>query len=156
MRSGLRPFIESEDSLDDVATFAAVSDAMENTTMLGGTGSIDLKEFVRELLNQPLPSASQVAANAFLQSCPLLELETTDHVAGARTLSIYAPRPERFDPAYITMRNQLPLNLGIWSLFLADYYRRILGKTAPGHPLLQAIQATMQDEINRGIYRPRH
>ena len=50
--------------------------------------------------------------------------------------------------------NVLPLNFGIWAWFLGGYFLQTLGVQKPPHPLLQAIQDTMEGLIASGKYKP--
>ena len=143
--------------LADAATFEAVQAAMENSAALGGTGNIDLKDFATELINHPIPIPVREAAQLFLNQLPTLKPGAGSPVAARGTggLSIYGPNATDFDTEYLRLSAQLPLNLGVWSWFLGDYYLRLLGSKASGNALIQAIQRTMDDLIRRGIYKPR-
>lgn len=143
-------------NLTDPAYFTAVRNAMEKAWAFDATGTIDLKGFVLKLLEGPLPPAVHEAAAAVLDQWSELVFAfagggTSDTTNG---LSIYAPPAEKFDILYIQSSNQLPLNFGIWAWFLCAYYLQLLGAAAPQHPLIQALQRTMDDLIARGIYNP--
>jgi hypothetical protein len=135
--------------------FPAARYALESAWAFADTGNIDLMGFVQKLLERQLPAEVREAATAMLDRSSNLVLASA--VAGtsdlANGLSIYAPPPDKFDLDYIRMSNQLPLNLGIWSWFLGSYYLQLLGSEAPAHPLIKALQGTMEDLIRRGIYK---
>jgi hypothetical protein len=142
--------------LDDASTFAGVRAAMENSAALGGTGNIDLRGFVVELLNHSIPASVRELGKVLLEKLALLAPNANGSIpaGGSGSLSVYGPLPEDFDPDYISMSGKLPLGLHIWAWFLGDYYLQRLGSKGPGHPLLRAIQKTMEDMIRRGIYPP--
>jgi hypothetical protein len=117
---------------------------------------VDLRAFVEELSSQPVAASVRARCATFLSAWSRMVVASA-FPGGANVqngLTIYAPPPSRFDVAYIECSNQLPLKLGIWVLFLASYYQKVLGTAAPQHPLLEAIQRTMEELIRRGEYRP--
>jgi hypothetical protein len=151
-------FVRLAQALDPTvpASLAAVRYAMEKAWAFAATGTIDLKGFVLKLLERPLPPTAKEAATAVLDRWSELVVtfaggSTPDTTNG---LSVYAPPAAEFDIAYIQSSNQLPLNFGIWAWFLGAYYLQALGAEAPQHPLIDALQRTMQDLMARGIYKP--
>jgi hypothetical protein len=130
--------------------------ALENAWSFSGTGTIDLPGFVHLLLNGKLPEETRAAAEEVLACWGRLSLSFTG--GGTPTtsngLSVYAPSAESFEVAYIEASNQLPLNFGIWAWFLGDYFLHSLGDRDPSHPLLQALQQTMNKLIATGEYKP--
>jgi hypothetical protein len=142
--------------LSDAAIFAAVRRAIEGAWTFDLTDAIDLRGFVLQLRGNALPPAAAAAADALLQRWPNLVAAFTGEggATAPNGLSIYAPPPRAFDPAYIALSNGFNNGLGVWAWFLADYYLRWLGEEAPDHPLLAAIAATMQAAIARGDYTP--
>jgi hypothetical protein len=141
--------------IDDPTTFAAVQNGLERSWTFGNTGMIDLKGFVLKLLEKPLPSLAKEVAKTVLECWS--EMVVTFNGRGTADtpngLSVYAPLPANFDISYLETSNRLPLDLGIWALFLAGYYLKVLGDHAPRNALIQAIERTMQDLKARGIYK---
>ncbi|HXM32686.1 MAG TPA: clostripain-related cysteine peptidase [Chthoniobacterales bacterium] len=142
--------------LQSAAVFGAVRDALKTAHLFKATGTIDLKGFVMKLLEHPLPREVLQAGTDVLNrwSEMVLAAAVPGTADTANGLSIYAPPPEGFDVAYLKCSNGLDLNLGIWSWFLAACYLHILGAESPGHPLLRAMQDTMEDLRRKGICKP--
>jgi hypothetical protein len=140
----------------DAAIRRATRYALEMAWPFPETDSVDLKDLVLKLLDCHLPQEIRRGAQAFLEAWSALVLSSSppEESGGRHGLAIYAPRPERFDPAYLSLANTLPLGLGFWSWFLARYYLQVLGQEAPRHPLLQAIRRTMEEMIRQGLYLP--
>lgn len=140
----------------DPAVRQAARYALDMTWHFPDTDSIDLKDMVLNLLTCPLPVEIRQAAEAFLDAWSALVVATPapEESGGRHGLTIYAPRPERFDLQYLRLANTLPYGLGIWSWFLARYYLLVLGEEAPRHPLIRALQDTMEEMIRQGIYHP--
>ena len=138
------------------ASFATVQNALEKSWAFGATGTIDLKGFVLKLLENPLPPTAREATGAVLDCWSKLVVAFTGGGTSETTngLSVYAPLAKNFEIAYVESSNNLPLNFGIWAWFLGAYYLQLLGAEAPGNPLIQAFQRTMQDLAARGIYKP--
>jgi hypothetical protein len=143
-------------AFEDGDVFRAVRYAINMAHRFGRTGYIDLKGFVEALNARRLPGPSGEHCATFLEHWNRMVIASTvpGATGGPQGLSIYAPAPFEFDVAYISASNHFPLNLGIWAWFLASYYLVVLGEEAPEHPLLKAMQATMEDLIRRGEYRP--
>ncbi|HXM09980.1 MAG TPA: clostripain-related cysteine peptidase [Terriglobales bacterium] len=141
--------------IDDPATFAAVRNGLERSWTFGNTGMIDLKGFVLKLLEEPLPSLAKEAAAKVLErwSEMVVTFNTRGTADTPNGLSVYAPLPANFDISYLEASNHLPLDLGIWALFLAGYYLKVLGDQAPRNALVQAMERTMRDLKARGIYK---
>jgi hypothetical protein len=140
----------------DPAVRQAARYALDKTWYFTDTDSIDLKDMVLNLLACPLPVELRQAAEAFLDAWSAMVVATSapEEGGGRHGLAIYAPRPEKFDLAYLRLANTLPYGLGIWSWFLARYYLLVLGEEAPRHPLIRAIEDTMADMIRQGLYHP--
>jgi hypothetical protein len=143
-------------AMDSDTVFGAVRYALEKAWAFERTGNIDLKGFVLKLLDHSIPSELRLAAKEVLNcwSDMVLASAVPGQPDTPNGLSIYAPAPLEFDIAYLQCSNELPLNLGIWSFFLAHYYMKVLGAEAPRHPLIQAMQQTMEELVRRGIYNP--
>ncbi len=161
LSDGLAPLAEAlahliqQLDLENGDTLSSVRCAMENAAALGATGNIDLKDFITELLDQSIPASAREAASAVHGQFSRLDLSSDPSLpaSGGGNLSIYGPAPADFDPAYLRQSPSLA-SLGIWTLFLGEYYLKILGEKSLGHPLMQAIKATMDDLVARGIYPP--
>jgi hypothetical protein len=141
--------------MEDPAEFAVVKLAIEHSWAFPATGSIDLKGFLQKLAAHPRVDVRGAVATALERWDRLVVAAsvggTEDTTNG---LTIYAPPAKHFDVAYIELSNHFHFDLGIWLWFLASYYQRLLGPEGPNHPLLRAIRATMQDMIERGVYKP--
>jgi hypothetical protein len=148
--------VQALGEMDEPAIFAAVGNALDKSWAFDSTGTIDLKGFVQKLLESPLPAPVKEAAGNVLEDWSKLTVAFTGGGTAQSTngLSVYAPAAKDFDPAYIEASNQFRLDLGIWALFLASYYLKLLGSEATGNPLIQAIARTMQDLTAKGIYKP--
>ncbi len=159
----LAPFSESFvglvqqlDLSGDAALLKTVQTAFDNVWRFDETGTVDLRGFLEQLLKGDLPEATKSAVLEVLASWSRLVIAFSgkERADGANGLSLYAPPPDQFDMNYIDLSNGLPLNLGIWALFLGQFYLQTLGAEAPEHPLIQALQQTMEKLIADGEYKP--
>ncbi|RQW85897.1 MAG: hypothetical protein EHM79_10720 [Geobacter sp.] len=143
-------------AMTDDAVFRAVCYALEKAWRLGSTGNIDLKGFLLKLLDCSLPAELRGETKVVLEKWADMVLVSA--VPGqpdtANGLSIYAPPPHQFKTSYLALSNQLPNGLGLWTWLLGFCTVTTLGAGTPGHPLVQAIQRTMEDMISRGEYNP--
>lgn len=145
--------VQSIGEMEAPANLAVVKNALTKSCALPD-GMIDLKGFVLNLQEMTQQPEVKQAAEQVLDCWSKLVVAFAGGGTAATTngLSVYAPPPEKFDTKYIG--HDLPLNFGIWTWFLASYYQQLLGAESPTHPLIQAIERTMQDLIARGIYPP--
>ncbi len=156
--AALRHLAETVSSLldRDAAVRQAARYALDMTWHSPATDSIDLKDMVLNLTACPLPGEVRQAAEAFLDAWPgmVVAASAPEGSGGRHGVSIYAPRPERFDPAYLRLADTLPYGLSSWSWFLAHYYLQVLGEEAPRHPLIRVLQDTMEEMMRQGLYHP--
>ena len=144
-------------AMAEETVFRAVDYAIHMARRFRETDSIDLVGFVGRLLEHPLPDAIRGRCAAVLEAWASMVIASA--VPGtldtANGLAIYAPLADgEFDPAYVELSNGLELGLGIWPWFLASYYQRALGDRAEKNALVATMRATMQDAVERGVYRP--
>lgn len=128
-------------AMDDDAVRRAARYAINMAYRFGATGYIDLVGFVRKLGDHALPEPVRERCTDVLAQWQrtLIAAAVPGTPDGPNGLSIYAPAPREFDPAYIDTAARFRHGLSAWAIFLARYYLVVLGDEAPGHPLLQAI-----------------
>ena len=151
-------FVRFAQSIDlrDADLLGHLTDALARTWTSPSTGLTDLKGLAQNLMSCPVPVACAEAARVLLQRFDKTVVAFTGDgtPAGTNGLSIYAPPPQAFDPRYIALANTLPFGLGVWAWVLGGYYLHALGREATAHPLIQALQATMQAAAQAGDCRP--
>ena len=124
---------------------SALRYAFNDAPRMGQSGNMDIKGFVERLAKHTLPAPIGEHCESVLDCWEKMVIAKAAPrgINAPNGLSIYAPHPEQFDVAYIEQSNQFAHNLGIWAWFLARYYLEELGKESEGHPLIHAIQATV-------------
>lgn len=141
-------FVRLAQSLDagNPALMRLLHDALAASWRSPATGMADLTGLARQLLAREVPAAVAETANALLARIDdaLVARCGGGTAASTNGLSIYAPLPEHFDTDYIRLANELPHGLGVWAWTLGGCYLEVLGRDAPAHPLIAALQATMQ------------
>jgi hypothetical protein len=140
----------------DAALHEMLDQALAATWRSQPTGLVDLKGLAQQVAARPVPVPCADAARALVATFDRTVVAFCGGGTPSSTngLSIYAPPPDDFDVDYVRLANGLPDGLGVWAWALGGHYHKRLGATAPGHPLVAALYATMHEAVRRGDWRP--